>query len=140
MASGRQSGEDGGAINGAGSPRLARNTASLNLIEPWWKVLRAPSTGGAARRGRRCGVPSQPLRRNGVLERAPASVRLGPSAGAPARPSARRCRRPGRGVNLPDAPVSAGHPGLMAQLVSTAVTPHMSDPPRHIAWKLACLR
>ena len=69
--------------------------AYLNLIEPWWKVLRS-----LAFKGRRLpdlgGARDRCTRGNGLLECPPASLRLGTSPPAP-RPTASRHRPHAKG-------------------------------------------
>ena len=80
--------------------------AYLNLIEPWWKVLRS-----LALKGRRfeawAEIEEAVAARHGLLERPPASVRLGPptppSAAAPPRDRGRPKSHP----DLADAPLIA---------------------------------
>ena len=80
--------------------------AYLNLIEPWWKILRS-----LALKGRRfetwpeieAGRPA----RHRVLERAQASLRLGPQTAAPHRAPPRDRRRAKCRNNLADAPLSS---------------------------------
>ena len=69
--------------------------AYLNLIEPWWKVLRVAGAEGAAVRDLGGGLPGGGGG-DGLLERAPAPVRLGPAAASSAATPARDRGRPRR--------------------------------------------
>ncbi len=81
--------------------------AYLNLIEPWWKVLRS-----LALKGRRfetwAEIEEAVERGHRLLERAPASVRLGPPAAPSAAAPPRDRRRPKSHTDLADAPLSSG--------------------------------
>ena len=81
--------------------------AYLNLIEPWWKVLRS-----LALKGRRFETWEEivPGGRggDGLLERAPAPVRLGPAPAPPAAPPPGDRRRPKTHNDLADAPLRSG--------------------------------
>ena len=79
--------------------------AYLNLIEPWWKVLRSLALKG--RRFESLGRDRGGGRaRHRLLERSPASVRLGPPTAAPAAAPPRDRRRPKSHTDLADAPLS----------------------------------
>ena len=79
--------------------------AYLNLIEPWWKVLKS-----LALKGRRFTtweeVDAGGRGGHGVLEWAPAPLHLGPAEAAPARSGAGIAAVPASG-DLPDAPYIA---------------------------------
>ena len=78
--------------------------AYLNLIEPWWKVLRS-----LALKGRRFEAWAEiggGRASHRLLERASASVRLGPSAPPSAAAPPRHRRRPKSHTHLADAPLS----------------------------------
>ena len=78
--------------------------AYLNLIEPWWKILRS-----LALKGRRfetwAQIEEAVRRATDVLERAQAPLRLGPQTAPPHRAPPRGRRRAKRRNNLADAPL-----------------------------------
>src|SRR5215207_1389764 len=93
--------------------------ASLNLIEPWWKVLRSlalagrrfgrccarsPWPGAASRPGTRSGRRSTRPRRTGTRTGTPSSGGDGAVTGRAVSPASRSCPRP---RDLPDDPLSS---------------------------------
>ena len=88
--------------------------AYLNLIEPWWKILRSLALKGPPLRDLGADRRGRPARHR-VLERAQAPLPLGPQTAPPHRAPLRgRCRAKYRN-NLADAPLSDEGRGVKAK-------------------------
>jgi hypothetical protein len=77
--------------------------ADLNLLEPWWKILRSPWRGAGSRPGTRSPPPSRRRPTTGMPIAIPSPGDSGAAIARVANPASRFCPKP---RNLPDEPLS----------------------------------
>ena len=96
--------------------------AYLNLIEPWWKILRSLALQGPPLRDLDAGQP-RGGGRHALLERPSSPFRLGEAHAPPPRPANRHRLPSGDGMNLPDGPLRSVRIALILAPVAGGTAP-----------------